>query len=165
MGEVFLAYDAQLHRRVAIKTLAKAVTAAENERLLREARTLAQLSHPNLVHLYEAGEHEGEVFLVMEYIDGRSLAVWLSEGRHASPDVLAVFTAAGTGLAAAHRAGIVHRDFKPANVIIGNDGIPRVLDFGIAVLEDALAGMAAMGDTRVRDRAAALQMTLTERGV
>jgi serine/threonine protein kinase len=125
MGEVFLAYDAQLHRRVAIKALVKTVASPQNERLLREAQTLAQLSHPNLVHLYEVGEYEGGVFLVMEYIEGPSLSAWLHEQRRPWRQILEAFIGAGTGLAAAHRAGIVHRDFKPANVIIGRDGAAR----------------------------------------
>ncbi|HWB81161.1 MAG TPA: serine/threonine-protein kinase, partial [Nannocystaceae bacterium] len=168
MGEVYLAYDSKLHRRVAIKLLRQVganPSHASGVRLLREAQALAQLSHPNLVHVYEVGEHGGEVFLVMEFVAGPSLGQWLKEHKRSSSEILAAFAGAGAGLAAAHRAGIVHRDFKPANVIIGKDGLARVLDFGIAVMGGEHEISAVLGETNARARAAALKASVTERGV
>ena len=132
MGAVALAYDTQLERRVAIKVL---LTAAEPEearaRMLREAQAMAQLSHPNVVGIYDVGTQAGDIFLAMEFVDGVPMSEWLSAQRSIR-EVLATLKLAGRGLAAAHAAGIVHRDFKPGNVIIGHDGRVCVLDFGIA---------------------------------
>ncbi len=114
MGTVYAAFDEQLGRRVAIKVLhAGGRNTGEQAPLTVEARAMAQLSHPNVVQVYELGEHEGDPFIAMEYVEGRTLGAWLSEDRPAWQPVLARFIAAGEGLAAAHRAGMVHRDFKP----------------------------------------------------
>jgi len=139
MGVVYAAYDDRLDRKVAVKVLrpwAAEGPSEDHDRLLHEARTMARLSHPNIVTVHEVGVHEGDVFVAMEYIRGQSLDRWLEgppAGR-ARPwrEVVEVFVAAGRGLAAAHRAGIVHRDFKPYNVILDEDGVPKVLDFGLA---------------------------------
>ncbi|HLT37809.1 MAG TPA: serine/threonine-protein kinase, partial [Enhygromyxa sp.] len=132
MGEVYLGFDDELDRRVAIKRVrADRSTPALRERLRREARALAKLSHPNVVQVYEVGGHEHETFLVMEFVEGRTLRAWLEQAR-GWREILAVFLAAGRGLAAAHSAGVVHRDFKPENVLIGDDGRVRVADFGLA---------------------------------
>ncbi|WAS99299.1 WD40 repeat domain-containing serine/threonine protein kinase [Nannocystis punicea] len=150
MGEVYAAHDDELDRRVAVKLLhgSREAGPLARARLTREALSLARLSHPNVVQLHEVGEHAGQVYVAMEYIDGHVLTDWL----HALPAgprrweaVLAVFLAAGRGLQAAHDAGLVHRDFKPANVLVGVDGRARVLDFGLARfsgdLEDDLKDM------------------------
>ncbi len=134
MGMVYLAEDPDLGRRVAIKLLHERVELESRgrARLEREARALAALSHPNVVHVYEIGSHEGHVFVAMERVPGRSLRDWLFERERSWQEIVEMFCAAGDGLAAAHRAGIVHRDFKPDNVLVDPDGRPRVLDFGLA---------------------------------
>jgi tetratricopeptide (TPR) repeat protein/predicted Ser/Thr protein kinase len=140
MGEIYAAYDERLDRKVAIK-LVRAdapVSARAQARLLREARALAKLSHPNVVQVYEADKFEGQVFIAMEFVRGTTLRRWLEEhaaalpGRVRTSAVLKQFLAIGRGLAAAHAAGVVHRDFKPDNVLVGDDGRPRVVDFGLA---------------------------------
>ncbi|MDX2009916.1 MAG: serine/threonine-protein kinase [Myxococcaceae bacterium] len=132
MGSVYAAYDPQLDRRVALKLVAGlSGDARAVERLLHEARSLAKLSHPSVVQVFDAGNVDGRVFLAMEFIEGESLADF-ARAEHPLDDRLAVLRAAGRGLAAAHAAGIVHRDFKPANVMVGRDGRTRVVDFGLA---------------------------------
>jgi tetratricopeptide (TPR) repeat protein/predicted Ser/Thr protein kinase len=131
MGVVYQAHDPELHRPVAIKLLRGDSDSALQERLRREAQVMAQLAHANVVTVFDVGVFEDELFIAMEYVEGQTLASWIEEPR--SPhDVLEVFRAAGRGLAAAHAAGIVHRDFKPENVLIGADGRVRVGDFGLA---------------------------------
>ena len=134
MGVVHRAHDPELDRPVAVKLLRAEASSDDKARarMLREARALAKLSHANVVQIYEIGEHEQRTFLVMEYVDGSTLAHWLEQQRP-WPEVLARFVAAGRGLAAAHRAGVVHRDFKPENVLLGRDGSVRVADFGLAL--------------------------------
>ena len=136
MGVVYAAYDPKLDRRIALKLLRPdAVGSAEpQQQLLREAQTLARLAHPNVVNVYDVGEFEGRVYVEMEFVVGRTLAEWLAaEPRHWRAK-LRVFIQAGRGLGAAHAIGIVHRDFKPDNVLVGEDGRVRVADFGIALL-------------------------------
>jgi predicted Ser/Thr protein kinase/tetratricopeptide (TPR) repeat protein len=133
MGEVYLATDSNLGRRVALKRVrADANSWALRERLQREARALARLNHPNVVQVFEVDEWEGETYLAMEYVEGQTLGGWLRQP-HAWREILAKFLAAGHGLAAAHSADVVHRDFKPDNVLIGDDGRVRVADFGLAL--------------------------------
>jgi predicted Ser/Thr protein kinase len=151
MGVVYVARDPELRRRVAIKLLhshlftgADAVTC---ERARREGQALAQVSHPNVVEVFEVGEHEGRPFVAMEYIEGRTLGDWLAEDTPSWREVVEVFIEAGRGLLAAHRAGLVHRDFKPDNVLLsgaGEERRVRVLDFGLARLESAGDSMIAM---------------------
>ncbi|MBL8915870.1 MAG: serine/threonine protein kinase [Archangium sp.] len=132
MGSVYAAYDPQLDRRVALKLVSGSTVGREaTDRLLREARALAKLSHSSVVQVFDAGEHEGQVFLAMEFVEGQSLADF-ARAEHTATEKFAVLRSAGRGLAAAHAAGIVHRDFKPANVMVGRDGRIRVVDFGLA---------------------------------
>jgi tetratricopeptide (TPR) repeat protein len=135
MGVVYAAYDAELDRRVAIKLMHADQDAAgqASSRLLAEARALARLSHPNVVQIYDVGTHARQVYVAMEYIEGQTLSEHL-DVRPPPPwrEILRPFLAAGRGLAAAHRVGLVHRDFKPANVLVGADGSVRVVDFGLA---------------------------------
>lgn len=136
MGVVYAAYDPQLDREVALKLL-KASAADEardvlRDRLLREAQVLARLSHPNVVTVHDAGTYGERVYLAMERIRGVTLRAWLKQTRRSTGEILDVFVALGRGLAAAHDEGIVHRDFKPENVLVGVDGRPRVTDFGLA---------------------------------
>ncbi len=139
MGRVFAAYDESLDRKVAIKLL-HADTAHDDKaraRLLREAKALARLSHPNVVQVHEAGMDDEQVYLVMEHIEGTTLRGWIEEqagapGRSRWPAVLDLMMAAGEGLCAAHQAGLLHRDFKPDNLLLGSDGRVRIVDFGLA---------------------------------
>jgi tRNA A-37 threonylcarbamoyl transferase component Bud32 len=133
MGVVHAAFDPDLERRIALKVLKAATAAAQaRDRLLREARAMARLSHPNVVTVYEVGTAGGRDFVAMELIHGGSLAEWLRAARRPPAAILDAFLAAGRGLAAAHAAGIVHRDFKPHNVLRSRDGRIVVTDFGLA---------------------------------
>jgi tetratricopeptide (TPR) repeat protein len=135
MGEVYAAYDPELDRKVALKILhARGDTpdGRSRSRLLREAKAIAKLRHPNVVVVHDAGSVEGRVFLAMEYVDGQTLGAWLGERTRSQREILDVFVGAGRGLGAAHAAGLVHRDFKPQNVMVGKDGSVRVTDFGLA---------------------------------
>ncbi|NNB86191.1 serine/threonine-protein kinase [Corallococcus exiguus] len=137
MGEVFEAFDPELRRTVAIKLLHERRLPDEEEdaralRLVREAQAMARLSHPNVLTVHDVGTHEGRVFIAMARVEGGTLRQWLREGPHPQRQVLAVCRAMGQGLAAAHTAGLVHRDFKPDNVLLGRDGGVWVTDFGIA---------------------------------
>lgn len=134
MGLVFAAFDPELEREVAIKVIRPEQRGGELEphlRLLREARAIARLAHPNVVAVYDAGTHDGRVYVVMELVRGQSLREWLEQPRSWS-EVVRVLLEAGRGIWAAHQAGLVHRDFKPSNVLLGDDGRVRVLDFGLA---------------------------------
>jgi serine/threonine protein kinase len=135
MGVVYAAYDPELNRRVALKLLRTRDGRARTERrtrLLREAQTMARLAHPHVVTVFDVGTWNDDIFVAMEFIEGQSLRGWAQSERRTWKEILAVFLKAGAGLAAAHREGIVHRDFKPDNVLIGTDGRVRVSDFGLA---------------------------------
>lgn len=128
-GAVFTAYDDVLDRRVALKVLRGGQT--DPDALLPEARALAQLRHPNVVTVHEAGVFEGQVFVAMEFVAGGTLRDWLEAQPRTPAEVVAMLSAAGRGLASAHAAGIAHGDFKPDNVLVAEDG-PRVADFGLS---------------------------------
>ena len=130
MGTVYAAYDPQLDRRVALKVL-HSRHATHQERIRREAVAMARVSHPNVAQIYEVGEHEGQLFIAMEFVDGQTLTDW-QRGIDDWGALVRLYIAVGRGLAAAHEAGLVHRDFKPDNVLVGADGRPRVIDFGLA---------------------------------
>jgi serine/threonine-protein kinase len=134
MGEVHAAYDPELDRRVAVKILYTARdTEDAKKRLLREARALGKLSHPNVVQVYDAGEHRGDVFIAMELVEGTALDAYCrAEPRPGWRAVVAAYLDAARGLAAAHEKGLIHRDVKPSNLLRGRDGRVRVADFGIA---------------------------------
>jgi eukaryotic-like serine/threonine-protein kinase len=140
MGTVFAAYDEHLERKVAIKLLhpgrGAAADASYRERLLREAQAMARVAHPNVVSVYEVGETGGQVFLAMEFVDGVPLSQWQKQQERTWKAVLEMYLQAGRGLAAAHAMGLVHRDFKPDNVLVGRDGRARVLDFGLARVDE-----------------------------
>jgi len=130
-GIVVGAWDVELDREIAIKFLFRSLEQRDRQRLQHEAKTLARLTHPNVIRVHDVGQHGDRLYMVMELVDGPTLAGWAATRRPVA-EVLRVMIAAGRGLAAAHAAGIVHRDFKPANVLIGSDGRPRVTDFGQA---------------------------------
>ena len=130
MGVVYAAYDPELDRKVAVKLLHPRLTGSEKQdlgraRLLREAQAMAQLSHPNVVTLFDVGTYGGQIFIAMEFVQGLPLSEWLKQP-HTWREVVAVFLAAGRGLAAAHSRGIVHGDFKPDNVIVDGDGLSLI---------------------------------------
>jgi len=133
MGVVYGAFDPDLERRIALKVLRVVVPTPEaKDRLLREARAMARLAHPNVVTVHEVGTANGRDFVAMELIPGEPLIDWLRSSRRAPEEIIDAFLAAGRGLAAAHAAGIVHRDFKPHNVLRRRDGRIAVTDFGLA---------------------------------
>jgi len=147
MGTVVRAYDPKLRREVALKRLAPHALGPEGEaRLVREAQAMAKLSHPNVVAIYDVEVGVEGVTIVMEYVAGQTLRTWLREREREWPEIVATFRLAGEGLAAAHRAGLIHRDFKPGNVLVTPEGRVEVTDFGLAKL------MAPAADNR-RDSA------------
>ncbi|MDC0715631.1 protein kinase domain-containing protein [Nannocystis bainbridge] len=171
MGVVFAAYDEDLDRKVAIKVLRAQATAQPDRlraRMLREARLMAQLSHTNVITVHEVGEHEGQVFIAMEFVRGQPLDAWLAACRARTGgarwhDLLGPFVQAGAGLVAAHRAGLVHRDFKPQNVIVRSDGVVKVLDFGLACAAPQDDRVATTADDHEREAATTCER-LTQTG-
>ena len=132
MGVVWRAEDPKLGRQIAVKLLRRHDDSL-TERLVREAQSMAAVNHPNVVTVYEVGEGiDGSTFIAMELVTGESLRKWQTSERHTIPELVEAYIAAGRGLAAAHAAGIIHRDFKPDNVLVGEDGRVRVTDFGLA---------------------------------
>jgi tetratricopeptide (TPR) repeat protein len=169
-GTVYAAYDPDLDRRVALKLLRTpaeiagasediARTNGEGRRaiLLREARAMARLSHPNVVTVHDVGLADGAIFVAMEFVAGHTLREWREARERSWPEIRDVFLAAARGLAAAHRAGLVHRDFKPDNVLIGEDGRVLVTDFGLARLVEQVEDDATAADAEP----GALRMTRT----
>jgi len=145
MGLVWGAWDPELERRVALK-LVRSSSAGSRDRMQREGQVLAQLSHPNIVPIFDVGIVDDQVYLVMEWIHGETLRAF-SDRTTDRAALLDVYRQAGEGLAAAHRAGVVHRDFKPDNAIVGDDGRVRVLDFGLALRDDDELGSPAVAGT------------------
>ncbi len=156
MGAVYRAHDPKLGRDIALKLLrvdrrrGKGDAAA---RVLREAQAIARLNHPNVVVVNDVGQLGDQVFIAMEFVRGKTLSKWLSERRRDWREVVATLCQAGEGLAAAHAADLVHRDFKPDNVLVGDDGRARVLDFGLARpanrkgLDDTTPGNASLRES------------------
>lgn len=152
MGTVFAAYDEQLDRKVALKLVHSRNNedAVQHQQTLREAKALARVTHPRVISIYEVGEADGRLYLTMEFVDGITLRRWQTEGTRHWRDIVCMYVHAGDGLRAAHAVGVVHRDFKPDNVLIGPDGLPRVADFGLASLvkhgaEEPAADKRALG--------------------
>jgi tetratricopeptide (TPR) repeat protein len=142
MGVVYAAFDPELDRKVAIKLMQASAdgsnsTNSSQTYLVREAQAMARLSHPNVVAIHDVGVVGDRVFIAMELVAGATLREWMKAERRSWQEVIAVLCAAGAGLAAAHAVGLVHRDFKPENVIVGADGRVRVMDFGLARLRPA----------------------------
>ncbi|HWB76840.1 MAG TPA: serine/threonine-protein kinase, partial [Nannocystaceae bacterium] len=134
MGVVYLAHDLRLDRPVAVKLLARGREDGI-ARLEREARAMAKLSHPNVAVVHEVGRHRGLPYIAMEYVDGGTARSWLRARTRPWQEIVALYLQAARGLAAAHAAGFVHRDFKPDNVLVGADGRARVADFGLVRLQ------------------------------
>ncbi|MGE0548320.1 MAG: protein kinase [Kofleriaceae bacterium] len=136
MGVVFAAYDPQLDRKVALKLLRSGKqhnSRDAQQRLRREAQAIAQLSHPNVVGVYDVGTtDDGDLYIAMEFVEGDTLTTWLKRWPRTWREIIEVFVQAGRGLVAAHSVGLLHRDFKPDNVLVGGDGRVRVTDFGLA---------------------------------
>ncbi len=137
MGAVYVAFDPQLDRKIALKILRRPVSdraakESASQSLIREAQAMARLQDPNVVTVYDVGAVDEQVYVAMEYVDGGTLRRWLAERPRSQAEILTIFRFAGKGLAAAHRASLVHRDFKPDNVLIATDGRVRVTDFGLA---------------------------------
>jgi hypothetical protein len=176
MGVVYAAFDPSLNRKISLKLLREDQTGAKANRrqawLVREAQAMAQLSHPNVVTVHDVGTYAGQVFIAMELVRGQTLKDWLDERSRTMTEILEVFLQAGAGLSAAHAAGIVHRDFKPSNVLVGTDGRAKVTDFGLACpIEDdppTLDSLEARSTKPVPDATFAawrLALSLTETGV
>jgi len=134
MGVVYVAYDPELDRKVALKFLLPrgGDRDASRIRLLREAQAMAKLSHPNVIHVHDVGTLDGQVYVAMEFIQGRTLGLWLAERTRTWREIVAVFVQVGRGLAAAHEHGLLHRDVKPDNVMVDERGRALVMDFGLA---------------------------------
>ncbi len=135
MGVVYAGFDPELQRDVAVKLIRSGQFRGNVEqgsaRLRREAQITAQLAHPHVVTIYDVGESADGVYIAMELVDGPSLALWIRQDARTWREVVSMFFGAGRGLAAAHDAGLIHRDFKPSNVLVG-DRRARVVDFGLA---------------------------------
>lgn len=135
MGVVYTAFDPQLDRKVAVKVVRHRRRAERDSdgpaRMLREAQAIARISHPNVVAVHDVGTLDDQVFIAMELVAGDTLTTWLRSTARTVPQILDVLVQAGRGLAAAHDSGLVHRDVKPDNVLVGRDGRARVVDFGL----------------------------------
>ncbi len=166
MGVVYAAYDPELDRKVAIKllrwrALSEQVAHDTRIRFKREAQAMARLDHPNVISVHDVGVHGDQIFLAMELVEGWTFRGWLKEKHRGWQEILSVLRKAGEGLAAAHRAGLVHRDFKPDNVLVGRDGRVRVSDFGLARAVEELDGPPSVAVTTTSQ---ALESDLTRVG-
>ena len=162
MGTVYAGLDPQLGRRVALKFLRRLGDGAlAEQRLLREARALAQLAHPNVVAIYDFGRYRGRVWLAMEFVPGRTLRTWANQAPRRRTELLDAWLAAGRGLAAVHAAGLIHRDIKPDNVMLGDDGRVRIVDFGLVRAIDHAPKSISNSDHETLDE---LGGSLTARG-
>lgn len=155
LGDVYSAFDTELERKVAIKLLrvhddsSSAVPGDRRSRMLREAQAIAQVRHVNVVVIHDVGDFEDDVFLAMELLEGSTIDRWLVAQPRTWQQIRDVFVAAARGLGAAHRVGLVHRDFKPGNVMVADDGRVTVLDFGLARADTGPGLATAGGETPV----------------
>lgn len=163
MGLVYAAYDPELDRKIAIKLVRVVGDETAAARLVREAQAMARVSHPNLITVYEVGQVDDEVYITMEFVRGVPLNRWLAFESRTHIEVLTIFLAAGNALLAAHDAGVVHRDFKPSNVVVRVDGSPVVLDFGLAHI-GAVEPHAATTDEEARRQSSLISMASTQTG-
>lgn len=164
-GQVFLAFDENLKRKVALKALYGETDEAQRQRFRREGEALAALAHPNVIAVFDVVEHQGSVVLAMEFVPGQTLTDWaLGKGWR---ELLGGFLQAARGLAAAHESGMVHRDFKPDNVLVGTDGRARVADFGLAARAgpDEPPGARTAPDGAASDSSSALDAELSVAGL
>lgn len=140
MGEVYSATDPELGRRVAIKLLPAAASGDEEyqTRLKREAHAAARLNHPNIVTIYEMGDHNGQPYIVMEHVEGQTLSELVTKGPLELERVIEIGAQVAAGLRKAHESGVIHRDIKASNIIVDHDGRARILDFGLAVVSGAM---------------------------
>ncbi len=164
MGAVYAAYDPELDRRIAVKLLATGQTRSRKarQRLLREARALARLSHPNVIQVHDVGIEGHDVFVAMELVEGESLDTLIQRNpRPPYRDIVQLYLQAARGLAAAHHVGLIHRDFKPSNVLIGRDGRVRVADFGLAAATHPVPGELSL-QRAAHDASGRLRKTLAE---
>ena len=147
MGVVYRALDTRLNRTVALKMLLAGPYArpGERQRFLREAAAAAGLHHPNIVHVYDVGEHDGRSYFTMEFLEGGSLSQQLSGAPVPARRAAELLATLASAMQAAHQGGIIHRDLKPANVLLTADGTPKVADFGLARLHEAAAGLTVSG--------------------
>ena len=164
MGTVYAAHDPELDRKVAVKLMQPGAGWVDSVRMLREAQALARLAHPNVVAVFDVGPIADGVFIAMEFVEGVTLSAWLGQRRRSWREVLEVFKAAGQGLVAAHAADVVHRDFKPDNVMIGSDGRVRVMDFGLACAARGRAAELVETQPMKRERQPAMDMHVTRDG-
>jgi serine/threonine protein kinase len=170
MSEIYSAHDPDLDRKVALKLLRPrtgdiARPSTDEWRVMREARAIAQLRHPHVVTVFDIGRFGNRAFIAMELVEGQTLTSWLAERRRTWREVLPVFVDAARGLAAAHNAGIIHRDFKPNNVMLGADGVVRVMDFGLAKRVDGTIASMARAAGPAPAQIAPTSDTFTSNGV
>jgi formylglycine-generating enzyme required for sulfatase activity len=149
MGVVYAAYDPELDRKIALKLLrphsGKGDQGRRQARLVREAKAIAKLSHPNVVGIFDVGVHEGQVYLAMEFLGGGTLRDWVEAEKRPWREIVKMFIEVGKGLAGAHAEGLIHRDFKPDNVLLDKNGVPKVVDFGLVRLASAALDASTTG--------------------
>lgn len=164
-GVVVAAFDPDLKRKLAIKLLKPEVFESKSgrdahKRLLREAWAMAKISHVNVVTVHDIGTVDGQVYITMEFVEGGNLSQWLRKAVRSQEEIMRVFVQAGRGLAAAHREGLVHRDFKPDNVLVNKDGDVRVADFGLVSISEKRGEALASGDFKLtRSQSGELDLT------
>ncbi len=168
MGVVYRAYDPDLDRALALKVVSQRADGSsrgpnEQARLLREAQAMARVSHRNVIQVFDVGTIGSAVYVAMEFVDGMTLKAWLVPKRTPA-EILRLFEAAGRGLAAAHSQGLIHRDFKPDNVMVDRDDLPRVLDFGLARASHRPDADETTASLRRVERSGSLDSSLTEAG-
>ncbi|MDC0717219.1 serine/threonine-protein kinase [Nannocystis bainbridge] len=146
MGVVFAAWSHKLARRVAIKIPTRSLDEVARARIVREAQSLAQVDHPHVVRVYEIGEEGENLFIAMELVEGVTLRRWLTEAPRGWREIVQMYLQAGHGLAAAHHQGLLHRDFKPSNILVDGEGRVRLIDFGLARMRDSSRDIAATVD-------------------